>query len=84
MQFAVLSFSPDGAKHEPQSLVEAMNSTTRLWVSGIFIGILTLIVGILVANTLLSNPEVTRTMKKFKEVKAGTATGNIWFETKIH
>ena len=58
-----------------------MNSTTRLWVSGILIGILTLIVGILVANTLFSNPEVSRVIHKFEEVKADTTTGNTWFET---
>ena len=60
-----------------------MNSATRLWVLRIFIGIVTLIFGVLVANRLFSNTEVSRIIQKFEEVKADTTTGNTWFETRF-
>ena len=60
-----------------------MNSATRLWVSRIFIGIVTLIFGVLVDNTLFSKPEVSKIIQKFEAVKADTTTGNTWFGTRF-
>ena len=60
--------------------IKNMNSTTT---SRIFIGIVTLIAGVLVANTLFTNHEVSRKIQKLEDVKTDTTTGNTWFETRF-